>query len=713
MVVGCSIRTLLPRIYFTIGGVTTVVGNNFSPSTHPARRIQIAFGVVALLAVLMVELAFSANRNSITWDEDDHIYAGYMSWKHGDFGLNPEHPPLVKSVAALPLLNMPLKMPALQDRMFKHEAFLGGKDFFFKNDANAMLFRARMAVTFFMLLLALLVFLAAREMFGALAGFIALALLVFDPNLLAHGAVVGTDVGLSCFTFASVYAFYRYVKSPSLWRLVVVGIATGLALTCKHTGILVFPMLFLLAIWEVWRGARRAEPGAAPVLPATPPAIPPAISPRKRTRHLALALVGITTIGLTILWSAYGFRYQARPEGRQMNPPLSIFLQGLARPREVHLLQTVARFRLLPESYIYGLADVRIMSDFYTSFLLGKIYPHGVWFYFPVAFIIKSSLPFLLLLLITIWAIAARRFTAWREIYFLTIPPLFYLIIAMSSGMNIGVRHILPMYLFFYVLIGGATAKLIRENRRWIFLVIALLIFQAISTWRSYPAYLAYANELWGGPPRVHELLSDSNSDWGQQLKDVKHYLDRRNIKNCWFIYFGEGVIDASYYGIPCKPLPTMDSLWVDEPANAPPAIDGTVLISAGDLSGFEFGPAPLNPYEQFKSLRPVAVIDYGVFVYQGHFEIPLAASIGHSQKAQWLLDAGRLPEALSEAQQAIALAPDAVRPNLVLGDIFTVMQRPAEARVCYQKALTLAQTVEPAFQVGAVEDLKSKLGLN
>src|SRR5208282_4488070 len=239
---GCRLLAFagLPtRNYFTIGGVTTVVAENFSPSARPARRTQIALGVVALLAVLLFQLAFSANRNSITWDEDDHIYAGYMSWKHGDFGLNPEHPPLVKLVAALPLLDMPLKMPVLQDRMFKHEAFLGGKDFFFKNDANAMLFRARMAVTFFTLLLALLVFLAAQEMFGTVAGFIALGLLVFDPNLLAHGAVVGTDVGLSCFTFASVYAFYRYVKSPSPWRLIVVGIATGLALTCKHTGILV------------------------------------------------------------------------------------------------------------------------------------------------------------------------------------------------------------------------------------------------------------------------------------------------------------------------------------------------------------------------------------------------------------------------------------------------------------------------------------------
>jgi len=158
---------------------------------------------------------------------------------------------------------MPLNVPVLQDRTFKHEAFGDGKDFLFKNDADTMLFRARMAVSFFTLLLALLVFLAAQEMFGTAAGFIALALLAFDPNLLAHGALVGTDAGLSCFMFAAVYAFYRYVKVPSAWRLIVTGLATGLALAAKHTGILLFPMLLLLAVSEVVRNGRATEAPAA------------------------------------------------------------------------------------------------------------------------------------------------------------------------------------------------------------------------------------------------------------------------------------------------------------------------------------------------------------------------------------------------------------------------------------------------------------------
>src|SRR6516165_10005221 len=117
--------------------------------TDPNRKTRtwVVAVVAAFLTILVLQFALTSNANSITWDEDDHIYAGYMSWKHGDFGLNPEHPPLVKLLAAVPLLGMPLQMPPQHDRFFKIEAFLNGKDFLFKNDANTMLWRARMAAS--------------------------------------------------------------------------------------------------------------------------------------------------------------------------------------------------------------------------------------------------------------------------------------------------------------------------------------------------------------------------------------------------------------------------------------------------------------------------------------------------------------------------------------------------------------------------------------
>jgi hypothetical protein len=647
--------------------------------------------------ILIIQYALTARANSCTWDEGDHIYSGYMMWKHADFGRNPEHPPLVKLLATLPLLSLPLTIPPSQDQFFKRDAMIGGREFLFKNDADQILFRTRMAASLLSLLMMVLVFLAAREMFGTAAGFIALGLLVFDPTVLAHGGVVTTDMGLSCFLFASIYAFYRYVKTPSPRRLIIAGLATGLALAAKHSAILVFPMLVLLAIYE----ALRRQSLDDKTLPA---------SKNRRALRRTGALVLLSLISIGVLWSFYGFRYQARPTGLKLNPPLSDYAQGLSRPRDVKILTTVARFRLLPEAYIYGLADVRRMADFYATYLLGKDYPKGQWFYFPVAFVVKSSLTFLLMLVLTGWVIASGRLRAWREILFLTIPPAVYFAVAMGSGMNIGVRHILPVYIFLAVLIAGASAKLIAENRRWVYAVVALLLFQAVSVARTFPAYLAYANELWGGSSQTHNYLSDSNADWGQQLKSTKRYLDRHGIKDCWFIYFAAGVVDPNYYGIPCKPLPTADSLWLENPPQAPPAIDGVVLISAGDLSGFEFGDGPLNPYEQFKHLQPLAAIDYGVFVFQGHFEIPLAAALGHDHQAGKFHEAGKFPEALAEMQQAVALAPDSVQLNNDLGDVLSSLHRPDEARQSYAKALNLAQTVEPEFQVGWVPGLEKKL---
>jgi hypothetical protein len=658
----------------------------------------VAVGVVCLLMILGLQLALSVRRESQTWDEGDHIYAGYMSWKTADFGLNPEHPPMVKLLATIPLLSLPLKVPPLQDRFFKEEAFLDGKDFLYKNDADMILFRTRMAAAIFTLLLALLVFLATKEMFGTGAAFIALALLTFEPNLLAHGAVVTTDVALSCFMFATIYTFYRYVKAPSIWRLVLVGVSAGLALAAKHTGFLVFPMLLLLAICELVR-QRVAANGSSETIMAT----------GRRALKFTASLAAITVIGLAVLWAFYGFRYQARPNGRPLNPPLTEYAQGL-RPHEAWIISTMARWHFLPESYLYGLADVRLTADFYTSYVLGKIYAHGIWFYFPVAFAIKSTLAFLVLMLLAVGIIATRRLSSWREILFLIVPPVFFLLVAMSVGMNIGVRHILPIYVFFSVLIGGAASALIRQNPRWVYAVLALLLFHAVSSVWTFPVYLAYSNELWGGPSNTYKYLTDSNADWGQQLKTTKQYLDQRGVKDCWFVYFAEGVVDTSYYGIPCKPLPTVNTLWVNQRIDVPPSIEGPVLVSAGNLSGFEFGPGSLNPYEQFKRLQPTAVLDYGVFVFDGHFEVPLASALSHVQKAQNLLAAQQPEQALVEARSAVALAPDALQSLIVLGDVLSAMGQKEEARASYEKALSLAKQVEPDFQIRSIPEIERKL---
>jgi hypothetical protein len=646
--------------------------------------------LVSLLVILFAQLFFSIRQESQTWDEGDHIFAGYMSVKTGDLGLNPEHPPLVKYVAAVPLLGMQLQVPQLKGRDFKIEAFQSGKDFLYKNDADTILLRARLAASMFTFITAILIFFAAREMFNPTAACIALALFVFEPNVLAHGAVVTTDMAISCFMFATIYAFYRYLNIPTKMRLAIVGLAAGLALASKHTGILIFPMLVLVAIadWMI----RRKEG-----------------SERIGIGKLALTIVVIGVIAVGVLWVAYGFRYQARPEGLQLNPLSAEYFSRL-KPMDRLLVTTSAKLHLLPESYLYGLADIRMLADYMPTYIFGKVYAHGVWYYFPVAFVIKSTLAFMVLVLLAGYAVWSGALAKTREVLFLTLPPLIHIAVAMTAGLNIGARHILPLWVFFAVLVGGAAAALVAKRAAWKYAIAGLLLFHAVSSLRVFPTYLAYSNELWGGASRTYLYLSDSNTDWAQQLKFIKRYIDERGIKQCWFSYFAGGTVDLSYYGIPCKELPNADTLWFNVETDVPREADGTVFISYGALNGFEFGSAALNPYKDFLQRKPTTVIQHGVAVFDGKFDLHYASALSQAQKARNLLDGKRLDEALVQAQAAVETGPEVIDAQMVLGDVLAVLGRKDQAKGAYARAVTEAVKLEPAKQEQIIPDLRSKL---
>lgn len=669
----------------------------FPCRTH--RPSAALWAVVGLLVALAVQLTVAAARNSASWDEPAHVYAGWLQWKRGHFTVNP---PLTRYLLAAPLLDMDLKEPPIQDRPVRVHEIKGGRDFVFQNDADAILFRSRMVAVTLAMLTALLVFLATRRMFGNGAGLIALSLLAFDPTLLAHSSLATTDTGQSLFMFWAVYAFYCYQVRPTTSRLFAVAAIVGLAVAAKTSALLLFPMLALLAVIElVWGSKLEIERPDEPVRDEPT---------RRKALRLATALGVIGVVSFAMLWASYGFRY-APPEGLALVPPVQEQLGLVPSPLQARLLGEADRLHLLPQAYIHGVAQTLYESRAFTSFVFGTIYPSAVWFFFPVAMAIKSSLSFLVLLGIGVFAVFRGRVRERRALLYLALPAAVYLASAMTGGMNIGVRHVLPVYVFLTAAIGGATWTLVRDSRRWLAVVAVLLVFQAVSVTRTFPAYIAYANELFGGPAQVHRHLSDSSSDWGQQLKAVKRYLDRRGTRSCWFAYFGQSSIDYRYYGIPCKPLITGDSLFFDEPRDVPAKIDGPVLLSAGLLSGFEFGPSPLNPYEQFKTLSPADVLDHGVFVFEGHFEIPLAAALSHVQKAGALLESNDLQSALGEAQRAQSLAPESPEVLSMVGQVLEANHEPAQAAEHYRKALAIAEATQPEFRPGLIADLRRRLG--
>lgn len=654
--------------------------------------------MIVLLFVLVLELGYFIRQETQTWDEACHIFAGYSYWTRGDFATNPEHPPLVKLLTTAPLMGLPLHVPP-HEKVFSKEAdFLSATTFVYSNNAEQIMFRTRAAAALLTLMLAILIFVAAREMFGEVAALVALALFVFEPTMLAHGAVITTDMGMSLFLLATVYAFYRYVKKPSVVRMALVGLAGGLAMATKHSAILIPPMLVVLGLSEVIRRGPADESGDA------------APSRGRLALRLAGAIVVIGLIAGAVLWSSYGLHFHPR-RGVETTSRIVNNAARLKHPYQAKMIVAAARGHLLPESYLYGLTDVGFTAEFSHSYLLGKIYPHGVWFYFPIAFVIKTTLGLIILLALGPLALKWSAKRPGRELLFVAVPVGIYLGVAMASLMNIGVRHILPVYPFLMILGGWAAAVLIEGKRMWAYVVALLLAWNAVSSLRTAPVYLSYANELWGGSANSYRYLSDSNADWGQQLKAVKNYLDGRGSPNCWFAYFADVVVDPKYYGVNCRPLTTIASVWLRPRLDVPASIDGPVLVSAAVLSGYEFGPGELNPYDQFQELRPTAVIENGVFVFDGHFEIPLASARNHVTRSQLLADEGSLDEALLEAQTAAQLAPTSVETQAQLGFLLMRMKRTEEGRAALTKALGAAESIHPEFRVGWARRLREALG--
>ena len=651
------------------------------------RRWVIAATVGIVLAVMYGQLALTARWDSMSVDEGNHTYTGYMSLTRGDFGLNPEHPPLVKLLAALPLLGMGLHAPEPLDIPYKGAAYVGGRELLSGPGKEKILFRARMAVGFLAVLLAGLCFAAAREMFGLGAGFLALVLAAFDPNLLGIGTLVTTDTGVACFLLATVYFFYRYVKAPSTGRLLLVGLGAGFALAAKHNGIFLFPILLLLGLSECIRMVPRDRVAGAPLW--------------KRPAQMLAALAIVCVLSVTILWAFYGFRYSARPQGKAIKPQMSVLTSRL-NPSEASIVTTLARWKLLPESYLFGAADVRLVGEGYHSYLLGHIYLHGVWFYFPIVLTIKCTEALLALSLMALAAIVLRRIFWQREILFLMIPATICIGIPMMAHLNTGVRHIIPFYAFLWPLAAGGAYTLARGRWVWALLVAAALhIGVSVATFNNH---LPFANFLWGGPKNTHQLLTDSNADWGQQLIDVRNYMVKRGVQKCWFAYIGQGATTAAEWGIPCTPLPNLDA--PSPTPEIPSEIEGTVLISADEWSGYLTGGGPLNPYGDFQKLQPTAIIDGGVLVYDGHFSVPRLAACIKRLHFDALLKAD--PQAaLASANEIVALDPENADSWTELGRANAANGMKANARTAFERAIRVAQSVQPEFQQEKVSEIR------
>lgn len=592
----------------------------------PGKQILVLCG---LALVLGVQLVAAVRQWSITSDEINHLHAGYRYLTCGDFGWNPEHPPLLKLVAALPLLAMQVNDPAPGAcGMANSKAidFHVGHDFTFANPER-MLMAGRAAASLFVFALLALVWFGARKMFGVEAALIAASLLVFDPSMLAHGALVTTDMAATFGFLAAVLALYFYLESRVGFYLIITGVATGIALAVKHSSVLLAPALLALAILD-------------PVFVSS--------SEKSRARRILENLAAVVIVGLiavAVLWMTYGVRYAARPNGAETwaNESVADSNSMLA----TRITPALERAHLLPEAYLKGFQDILVDPEVIPrpAFLLGRVYRGGRWFYFPVAALIKFSA---VVLIFALAACFSWRF--WkkhrRELLFLIAPPAIFLAASCASNINMGIRHILPVLPFLILFGASGTWVLLSRYKNGLAVCAVAVFLHAASSLHAFPNYIAYSNEFWGGPSNTYRYLADSNVDWGQSMKEAKAYLDRAQPKSCWMIHAYNDM--DSDYGIPCGET---SEFKVDEP---PQHFSGTVIVTASALAGILNYTGGARTAAMFRNLQPKAKLGgSALFVYEGDFDLSSFVASYHAQQSAGML-AYDARSAMREAQEAV-----------------------------------------------------------
>jgi hypothetical protein len=580
-----------------------------------AERGGVAFAVAG--AVLYTALAVASLRTqSATFDEGSHLPAGYTYLKLGDHRLNPEHPPLVKALAAAPLLFMDVTMKPEDEAWALRRQWEFGKRFLYRwNDAERLLFWGRLPIVALGVLLGLSVFFWARHRHGLRAATLALFLCVLSPDVLAHGQLVTTDVGIALFLFLSVVAFDAAARRLSLGRVALAGLAAGAAFATKFSAVLLLPILAVLALVAIL--------APEPVTLALPGRAPREMGSRRaRAAAMAGLLAAIGLISLLIVWASYGFRSRLSPD-----PEVEAAFEwsrvepdgALQRP----LARLVRASGVLPEAFVFGFFRFFKHSEPRPAFLLGRVSNEGWWYFFPVTFLLKTPIPLLALLGIATLT-RRRRQGAWRDELVVWLPVGIYAAVAVVRALNIGHRHLLPIYPFLFVAAGRAAdwafASSVSRARAPALVVSALCGWHAVSTALIHPHYLAYVNELGGGPANGYRLFADSSLDWGQDLKNLKVYLDRRHVGQVKLSYFGTA--DPAYYAIPGDLLP---SHMLPPPRVTTREVQpGDLLaVSATDLQGVYLPPEDQPLMARLREEKPIDNVGYSILIYKADFAWP------------------------------------------------------------------------------------------
>ena len=587
--------------------------------------LLVAFAITSWSAVLTKSAAVG---------EPTHAVAGWMHLARGDFRVDPDEPPLWKVVAARP--NAPVELPVdrhpdLWGRMLgdASESAAWARAVLYGEGgaaaADAILARSRAVMVAIAVGLGAMIGWWAWKIAGPIAAVVAVALFSLDPNFLAHGPLLASDVAMSLALLAGVYAAWRAGRRASIVRVAILALIAAITLSLKISGIIVLLIVCAVVI------ARVFVPAAWPLFTNW--------FRKWWGRYFVAAVLVIVMLaaGVGGLWGTYAFRFQPAPDATSsMNMEGIVYETGMtearikARGRKVTTVPvgaqsyvvTAATYadakRLLPQAWIYGFLDTYQKLLTRQAFAFDQSVRGGWWWYFPLAMALKTPLATLLAAGLGVWALlsAWRRYGTPHEagawtITCLALPVVLYFFASMIARLDFGLRHVLPLYPFIFVAMGVAAALAWQRWRAAKWVIALLLIGVGTETARAYPNYVPFFNTAAVAVRDPVHMLGESNVDLGQDLPLLAAWHASHRDRNLYVSYFGPA--DPALYGI--KAIDVRKGA-LDRKTRWPADPKGMLAVSATYLQGFEIEPEARTLYSQLRNREPTDVLGGSIYLF-------------------------------------------------------------------------------------------------
>jgi 4-amino-4-deoxy-L-arabinose transferase-like glycosyltransferase len=501
----------------------------------------------SLLLACFAALAVTSMRlESVTSDEVAHLPAGYTYVLTGDFRLNPQHPPLVKALAGAPLAFLPLKRIDDTAGWATADDRIFGADFLVHNyePLDRILFAGRLPMVALGVFFGAALFRWAEAMWGFPAAVVALFLYCFSPNMLAHARLVTTDAGIAGFTLCTLFALWRFTAGGRRADAALCGLLLGCALLAKYSGVLTALLVGCLLVASLRLGRSGRQVAEA-----------------------ALWIAGIAALVVTV---------------------------GFGSPRG--LVRYVESFQQMSRDF-----DMR-----QQAFLWGW-QASGFWYYYLLAQLWKTPLPALLLFAAALLLMPLRGREARRDWLFVLLPIAAFHGAGTVFRPNIGLRHVLPVFPFLFLAAGWAGGRMIESGNRGRAAVLVLVLWTGVGTLRVHPHYLAYFNELAGGPAGGVRYLSDSNLEWGQDVAGLRSYIERTRPARARIAVFAPLALEAQ--GVIGEPIKLRDLVWPEEGV--------TYFVGTNHLIRASYANNPALHFEWLDRYRPVDTIGWSIYVYR------------------------------------------------------------------------------------------------